>query len=58
MRERKGFISWKDAGPRKMVDGIEVAPDRVKVYFNLKPDQKKGCLSYLIVIIEKQTSDV
>jgi hypothetical protein len=41
MRERKGFISWKDAGPRKMMDGIEVAPDRVKVYFNLDLD----CLS-------------
>jgi hypothetical protein len=43
MRERKGFISWKDAGPRKMVDGIEVAPDRVKVYFNLHLD----CLSVI-----------
>ena len=46
MREReepKGFISWKDAGPRKMMDGIEVAPDRVKVYFNLQKD----CLSVI-----------
>jgi hypothetical protein len=43
MREKKGFISWKDAGPRKMVDGIEVAPDRVKVYFNLNLD----CLSVI-----------
>ena len=40
MRE---FISWKDAGPRKMMDGIEVAPDRVKVYFNLHLD----CLSVI-----------
>ena len=43
MREKKGFISWKDAGPRKMMDGIEVAPDRVKVYFNLN----LVCLSVL-----------
>lgn len=44
MREReepKGFISWADAGPRKTFDGCEVAPDRVKVYFNLQ----KNCLS-------------
>ena len=32
-KEPKGFISWKDAGPRKVVDGCPVAPDRVKVYF-------------------------
>ncbi len=43
MREKKGFISWEDAGPRKVVDGIEVAPDRVKVYFNLNLD----CLSVI-----------
>ena len=43
MREKKGFISWADAGPRKMVDGCEVAPDRVKVYFNLQKD----CLSVI-----------
>jgi len=43
MKERKGFISWKDAGPRKVMDGIEVAPDRVKVYFNLNLD----CLSVI-----------
>ena len=30
-------------GPRKMMDGIEVAPDRVKVYFNLNLD----CLSVI-----------
>ena len=43
MKEKKGFISWKDAGPRKVMDGIEVAPDRVKVYFNLNLD----CLSVI-----------
>ena len=44
MREEpKGFISWEDAGPRKMMDGIEVAPDRVKVYYNLNLD----CLSVI-----------
>jgi len=43
MREKKGFISWEDAGPRKVVDGIAVAPDRVKVYFNLQKD----CLSVI-----------
>ena len=43
MKEKKGFISWEDAGPRKMMDGIEVAPDRVKVYFNLNLD----CLSVI-----------
>ena len=43
MSEKKGFISWEDAGPRKMMDGIEVAPDRVKVYFNLNLD----CLSVI-----------
>ena len=43
MKEKKGFISWKDAGPRKVMDGCEVAPDRVKVYFNLNLD----CLSVI-----------
>ena len=43
MSEPKGFVSWADAGPRKVVDGIEVAPDRVKVYFNLQ----KECLSVI-----------
>lgn len=44
MREEpKGFVSWADAGPRKVVDGVEVAPDRVKVYFNLNLD----CLSVI-----------
>ena len=43
MKEKKGFVSWEDAGPRKVVDGIEVAPDRVKVYFNLNLD----CLSVI-----------
>ena len=43
MREKKGFISWSEAGPRKVVDGCEVAPDRVKVYFNLQKD----CLSVI-----------
>ena len=33
MKEKKGFIELED---RKVVDGIEVAPDRVKVYFNLQ----------------------
>ena len=44
MRDReepKGFISWEDAEPRKMYMGCPVAPDRVKVYFNLQKD----CLS-------------
>ena len=43
MSEPKGFISWADAGPRKVVDGVEVAPDRVKVYYNLQKD----CLSVI-----------
>ena len=43
MSEPKGFVSWADAGPRKIVDGIEVAPDRVKVYYNLQKD----CLSVI-----------
>jgi hypothetical protein len=43
MSEPKGFVSWADAGPRKVVDGVEVAPDRVKVYFNLQKD----CLSVI-----------
>ncbi len=43
MSEPKGFVSWADAGPRKIVDGIEVAPDRVKVYYNLQ----KECLSVI-----------
>ena len=43
MSEPKGFVSWADAGPRKVVDGIEVAPDRVKVYYNLQKD----CLSVI-----------
>jgi len=43
MSEPKGFVSWADAGPRKVVDGIEVAPDRVKVYYNLQ----KECLSVI-----------
>ena len=41
--EPKGFISWKDAGPRKVVDGCPVAPDRVRVYYNLQKD----CLSVI-----------
>ena len=28
------------------------------VYFYLNPDQKSGCLSYLIAIIRKETSDM
>ena len=47
MSEPKGFVSWADAGPRKVVDGVEVAPDRVKVYYNLQKD----CLS----VIDAQT---
>ena len=43
MSEPKGFVSWADAGPRKVVDGVEVAPDRVKVYYNLQKD----CLSVI-----------
>ena len=43
MKEKKGFVSWSEAGPRKVVDGVEVAPDRVKVYFNLNLD----CLSVI-----------
>ena len=43
MREPKGFISWANAGPRKVMAGVEVAPDRVKVYFNLN----LGCLSVI-----------
>ena len=43
MSEPKGFISWADAGPRKVVDGVEVAPDRVKVYYNLQ----RHCLSVI-----------
>ena len=41
--EPKGFISWADAGPRKVVGGCPVAPDRVRVYYNLQKD----CLSVI-----------
>ena len=43
MTEPKGFISWKDAEPRKLFEGCPVAPGRVKVYFNLQKD----CLSVI-----------
>ena len=46
MREReepKGFISWVAAKDRKTYKGCPVAPDRVKVYFNLQKD----CLSVI-----------
>ena len=50
MKEKKGFIDWNEAGPRKVVDGIEVAPDRVKVYFNLQ----KECLSVIDPRMQRQ----
>ena len=43
MKEKKGFISWADAEQRKTYMGCPVAPDRVKVYFNLNLD----CLSVI-----------
>ena len=43
MKEKKGFISWADAESRKLFEGCPVAPDRVKVYFNLNLD----CLSVI-----------
>ena len=46
MREReepKGFVSWAAAKDRKTYKGCPVAPDRVKVYFNLQKD----CLSVI-----------
>ena len=44
MREEpKGFISWADAKDRKTYMGCPVAPDRVRVYFNLNLD----CLSVI-----------
>lgn len=44
MREReepRGFISWAEAKDRKTYMGCPVAPNRVKVYYNLQKD----CLS-------------
>jgi hypothetical protein len=43
MREKKGFIGWEDAADRKTFMGCPVAPDRVKVYYNLNLD----CLSVI-----------
>ena len=42
-KEPKGFISWANAGPRKIHQGVHVAPDRVKVYYNLNLE----CLSVI-----------
>ena len=31
----KRYISWKEAETRKLLGGVPIAPDNVKVYYNL-----------------------